>query len=88
MNNWSNEKNKEYKSLKRKGLSKSELKEHFGDDIYDSPYFNKNGSILKFNDYKRILENINEIRINPEKAYYIVFLFNLKEKKPPNLENF
>ena len=49
---WTREKFIEYRKLKRNGYSHEMLKEHFGEDIYYSGLYNKNGTtlplILKF----------------------------------------
>lgn len=58
----------EYRELKRKGYSHDRLIEHFGEDIYYSDLYNKNGTslpnILKFGNF------LNEIKINPQKKNY------------------
>jgi hypothetical protein len=65
---WTKEKNIEYWNLKREGYTFEMLKEHFGDDIYDSEYYNKNASslpyILKFDNF------LNEIKLTPESVDY------------------
>jgi len=65
---WTKEKNIEYWNLKREGYTFEMLKEHFGDDIYDSEYYNKNASslpyLLKFDNF------LNEIKITPESVDY------------------
>ena len=65
---WTREKFLEYRKLKRSGYTHSMLKEHFGDDIYESGMYNRNGStlpnILKYHNF------VNEIKINPEETYY------------------
>jgi hypothetical protein len=65
---WTKEKFIEYRKLKRSGYTDKMLKEHFGEDIYHSDMYNKNGSslpvILKFGKF------INEIKITPEKVDY------------------
>jgi hypothetical protein len=74
---WTREKFIEYRKLKRSGYSHKMLKEHFGEDIYHSGLYNKNGKslpiILKFCKY------INEIKITPEKVDYSFI------KQPSNL---
>ena len=65
VNMWSKEKHKEYRKLKRSGYSDKELKEYFGDDIYESGLYNKKSNILRFLDYK-----INEIKIEPGETEY------------------
>jgi hypothetical protein len=65
---WTREKFIEYRKLKRNGYSHEMLKEHFGEDIYYSGLYNKNGTtlplILKFGKF------INEIKITPEEVDY------------------
>jgi hypothetical protein len=61
---WTREKFIEYRKLKKEGYTDKMLREHFGEDIYYSGMYNKNGSslpvILKFGNF------INEIKITPE----------------------
>ncbi len=65
---WTKEKFIEYRKLKRSGYTDKMLKGHFGEDIYHSGMYNKNGTslpaILKFGKF------INEIKITPEKVDY------------------
>lgn len=65
---WTKEKHREYCDLKRVGYTNEMLKKHFGDDIYESGIYNRNGAslpnILKFGKF------INEIKISPEGADY------------------
>lgn len=62
---WTKEKFLEYRRLKRSGYTHQMLKEYFGEDIYYSGLYNKNGSsIPKFYNF------INEIKINQEETYY------------------
>lgn len=63
MKKWSKEKQKEYRKLKREGKTKSQLKEHFGDDIYYSGMFNKVSNILPWHLF-------TEIKINPVETPY------------------
>jgi hypothetical protein len=56
---WNKEKDLEYKKLKRSGLTREQLKEHFGNDIYDSDYFQKSEKLSFIKDYKSY--NLNEI---------------------------
>lgn len=68
---WTREKHQEYWNLKRKGYTKEMLKEHFGDDIYESGMYNRNAHIISYEYYTKYFENIiNEIKINPEKTPY------------------
>lgn len=68
---WTREKFVEYRKLKRNGYFHKMLKEHFGDDIYSSGMYNKTGSILPYELFKKINENlINEITINSEETDY------------------
>jgi hypothetical protein len=55
---WTREKHIEYRKLRKEGKTREELKEHFGEDIYFSPYFNKNSNELPWLFF-------NEIKINP-----------------------
>ena len=65
---WTKEKFLEYRRLKRSGYSHEMLKEHFGEDIYESGMYNRNGSslpsILLYGNF------INEIKISPEETDY------------------
>ena len=65
---WTREEFIEYRKLKKSGYTDKMLKEHFGEDIYYSNMYNKNGAslpvILKFGKF------INEIKITPEKVDY------------------
>jgi len=65
---WTREKFLEYRRLKREGYTHKMLIEHFGEDIYYSDMYNKNGvslpSILKFGKF------INEIKITPQNVDY------------------
>jgi len=65
---WTKEKFIEYKKLRRSGYTHEMLKEYFGEDIYYSGIYNKNGAslpnILKFGKF------INEIKITSESADY------------------
>ena len=65
---WTREKFIEYRKLKRSGHSHKMLKDHFGEDIYHSGLYNKNGitlpTILKYGNY------ITEIKITPENTDY------------------
>lgn len=63
MKKWSKEKQKEYRKLKREGKTKSQLKEHFGDDIYYSGMFNRVSNILPWHLF-------TEIKINPVETPY------------------
>ena len=55
---WTREKHIEYRKLRKEGKTREELKEYFGEDIYFSPYFNKNSNALPWLFF-------NEIKINP-----------------------
>ena len=55
---WTREKHVEYRKLRKEGKTREEIKEHFGEDIYHSPYFNKNSNILPWHLF-------NELKINP-----------------------
>lgn len=66
---WTREKFLEYRKLKRNGFTHKQLVEHFGDDIYESGMFNKNGHILPYWYFVKINEEIN---INPEYVPYKV----------------
>ncbi len=65
---WTRKKHIEYRKLKKSGYTDRMLKDHFGEDIYHSGFYNKNGStlpvILKYGKF------INEIKINPEQVDY------------------
>jgi len=63
---WTKEKNIEYWKLKRKGYTFEMLKEHFGDDIYDSEYYNKNASSLPYILIKDSFPNVVETTENIE----------------------
>jgi hypothetical protein len=66
---WTKEKNIEYWELKRKGYTFEMLKEHFGDAIYDSEYYNKNASSLPY--LLKFDNSLNEIKITPESVVKI-----------------
>jgi hypothetical protein len=61
---WTRENFLEYRKLKRSGYTDKMLKEHFGDDIYYSGFYNKNSSKSHF------LKMFNEIVINPIETPY------------------
>ena len=61
---WTREKFLEYRKLKREGYSHEMLKEHFGDDIYQSGLYNKNSSILPCLEF-----------LTKKNPLWIVFLF-------------
>jgi hypothetical protein len=54
---WTLEKFKEYRKLKRMGMSSDDLKKHFGHIIWESGLHNKNSMVTPI---------LNEIKINPE----------------------
>ena len=64
---WTREKFLEYRKLKRCGYDDKMLIEHFGEDIYCSGMYNKNASVLPWELFKKINE---EIKINPKKTRY------------------
>jgi hypothetical protein len=69
---WTRDKYLEYRTLKRNGYTHKMLKEHFGDDIYYSGIYNKNGS-KKLS----ILDNyIKEIKITPIENSYKLWVDN------------
>lgn len=43
---WTREKHIEYRKLKKSGYTDRMLKDHFGEDIYHSGFYNKNGVTL------------------------------------------
>lgn len=61
---WTIEKHQEYWDLKRKGYTKEMLKDHFGDDIYESGMYNRKSSIMPWLDF------ITEIIVTPEYVDY------------------
>lgn len=61
---WTREKFIEYRKLKRNGYSHDQLKEYFGDDIYESGLYNKNANLMPW------IKFINEIKINPLEIPY------------------
>jgi hypothetical protein len=66
---WTKDKNIEYWKLKRRGYTFEMIKDHFGDDIYESEYYNKNASSLPY-----ILNHdnfLNEIKLKPESVDYV-----------------
>lgn len=67
---WNREKFIEYRKLKRSGYTDQQLKEHFGDDIYESGIYNKGTLLLGF------IPFINEIKISPTKIDYIITVNN------------
>lgn len=64
---WTKENFLEYRRLKRSGWTHNMLKEHFGDVIYESGLYNKNGRTLPIYDYSAF---ISEIKISPEEVDY------------------
>lgn len=65
-NKWTREKFLEYRKLKRSGYTHGMLKDHFGEDIYNSGLYNKNAHVLP----RAIFDKLNEIKINPEETRY------------------
>lgn len=61
---WTKEKHQEYWNLKRKGYNNEMLKEHFGDDIYESGMYNRKPSVMPW------LYFITEIIVTPEYVDY------------------
>jgi len=61
---WTREKFIEYRKLKKSGYSHKQLKEYFGDDIWESGLYNKNANLMPW------LKFINEIKINPLEIPY------------------
>lgn len=65
---WTKEKFSEYKKLKREGYDDKMLIDHFGEDIYYSNMYNKNGSTLPH--ILKYVKFVNEIKVNPEETDY------------------
>jgi len=55
---WTREKFLEYRKLKRSGYSHNMLKEHFGEDIYHSGLYNKNASIIPYDYFIKLFDNV------------------------------
>ncbi len=65
---WTRQKFLEYRSLKKKGYTDRMLIEYFGEDIYHSGMYNKNGITLPV--ILKYAKFINEIKITPETTEY------------------
>lgn len=65
---WTHEHFIEYRKLKKLGYSHEQLKEHFGENIWNSKIYNKNGNILPWLDF------INEIKITPIENRYRFYI--------------
>jgi hypothetical protein len=65
---WTKEKFLEYRKLKRSGYTHKMLIEHFGEDIYYSNLYNRNGSTLPH--VLKYVNFISEIKTHPEETRY------------------